>query len=826
MSANYEIIRYKQGLNTRITIHSVNQFDMHGHKEVELLLVLKGELQLIVNGIRYELKEDDLFFVNSGQMHSTTGQGENIIVAIQVNLEYFENIYPQIKNISFQWPTGAQTYQYQEVFQEIRRYIAQMVGDYRRAEKGYQLAIESGLNSLLLIILRNIPQAQKQETVQSGKDMQRIQNILSYIEEHYTERITLEEVAKQEFMNSYYLSHFFKAKLGISFQEYLNYIRLNKAISLLGSSGENITDIALKSGFANVKSFHNSFRNVYGKTPGEYRRAGEFVIPESGERVAYLEFDSYQALSKLETFLIKERESLVPVDVKVQRKSIFVDCNAKAAKRRNWKHLAAVGRAYDCMRSDLQEQIKLARQELGIEYLRFHGVFSDEMRVVTRNKQGDLVFYWQYIDIVLDFLIKQEIHPILNFTFMPSALASKNITTFWYQGNISVPKSWEEWQELVHQFMLHCINRYGPKEVRRWYFEIWNEPDYMWVSSIEDYFEMYRVTVKAIKSADAQLNISGPSIMSFNEQNLQWLWKFISFINKEAMPLDTFTYHLYGECESILKNATLIPSLGDMDYFTGSVENMEQIMSEFRRPVKEIFITEYNASAVHKNYLSDTMFSACHMIYNFLKNHNRVNGIVPWVLSDIFEEDFELQGSFHGGFGMITLEGIKKPTWYAQWFLSQLGEEVVSQGEDYIVTRIGEDIQILAFSYLFYDKIYQAGDRSLLTYHRRYDVFGAKDDLHIGFDINSLKGSYEKREYLLNRDYGSAYDVFESMGSPKELSLEDVAYLKGMARPRLKVDTITVEDNYHMDMDISPHGIHFILLKKLQETNGNYSNKE
>lgn len=163
----------------------------------------------------------------------------------------------------------------------------------------------------------------------------------------------------------------------------------------------------------------------------------------------------------------------------------------------------------------------------------------------------------------------------------------------------------------------------------------------------------------------------------------------------------------------------------------------------------------------------------------------------------------------------MTLEGIRKPTWYAQWFLSQLGDEILQQEEEYIITKKKEDIQILAFSYAYYDDMYRLGDRSLVTFHSRYNVFEYKNEKKFSFIISNLLGRYEIREYVLNREQGSAYDVYDRMGSPSELSEEDVVYLKGMSRPQMAVRTVSAEGELKLECQIPPHGIHMILLNKL-----------
>ena len=436
MDSNYEIVRYRQGLNARILIHSIGRFKLHWHTEIEILLVLKGRVTLNIGGRRCELGEDDLYLVNSGELHSTAGNGENIVAAIQINPEFCQKYFTGFEKIVFAWPVSAADAAKPQFFPAMRTLIARIMEEYRVHEDGYKLAIEGLLNELLVLLLRNVPHGQQDETrnLGSGRDVSRLQRITEFIQTHYMEKITLGQLAQMEYLSVYYLSHFFKEKLGVTFQEYLTYVRLQKAISQLSQPGSRINDIALDCGFASAKAFNKAFREIYNATPGEYRRQ-ELPLSQDEDAPFYLEFDTIQALARLQSYLLQPPVAAAPPPVS-QGQALFAKKGVPEGTLFNaWKRLGSVGRAYDCLRADLQAQLHRAVRELGLQYLRFHGIFSDEMRVVERDSAGKLHFCWQYTDKVLDALLSMGLRPIPDLTFMPEAMKSSESTIFWYKGN-------------------------------------------------------------------------------------------------------------------------------------------------------------------------------------------------------------------------------------------------------------------------------------------------------------------------------------------------------------------------------------------------------
>src|SRR5450432_1592057 len=165
------------------------------------------------------------------------------------------------------------------------------------------------------------------------------------------------------------------------------------------------------------------------------------------------------------------------------------------------------------LRKENLAQLRLAHNELGFKYIRFHGIFSDDMEAY-RELDGRPIYNFEKIDAVYDAILKIGMKPFVEIGFMPHDLATGNKTIFYWKANGSPPKDYGKWADFIAAFIHHLETRYGKSEVAKWRFEIWNEPnlDGFWTDgNQQNYFQLYDITTKAIKTADSDLLVGGPA---------------------------------------------------------------------------------------------------------------------------------------------------------------------------------------------------------------------------------------------------------------------------------------------------------------------------
>lgn len=367
-----------------------------------------------------------------------------------------------------------------------------------------------------------------------------------------------------------------------------------------------------------------------------------------------------------------------------------------------WNFCIGSCHAATALRENYREQLTMLKKDLGFRYIRFHGLFDDDIGIVRRSIFGDYVYSFTHIDDIFDFLLSIDIRPFIEIGFMPECLASGDERLFHYKANVTPPKDEKAWCELVEKFMRHLIERYGLDEVRKWYFEIWNEPNLckdsgfkggrFWSGDIEDYYNLYTVTVNTIKSVDNRLKVGGPAT-----SNNALIPEMLDYCKKSGTPIDFVTTHHYPtdvvlgygveDSQNFITAYNNAESADDIkkilrEYVTFQSNIWEKVergvLTEMAKRAKTearglpLYYTEWSSLA---GLPSDGAFGASFIVKTVEDNMGLVDGYSFWTFSDIFEEKGVPNCAFHGGFGLITVDGIKKAPYNAFLLLSKLEKE-------------------------------------------------------------------------------------------------------------------------------------------------------
>ena len=332
-----------------------------------------------------------------------------------------------------------------------------------------------------------------------------------------------------------------------------------------------------------------------------------------------------------------------------------------------WEHTVGSDHAPMALRADWQAQLQRAHREIGFQYVRFHGLLSDDFRIVVRDRKK-LFYSFFNCDQVFDFLLSIGMRPFVELSFMPSALASGTTTVFNYEANITPPRDYRQWSTLIERLVSHCVERYGRREVSEWFFEVWNEPNLtsFWDGTQRDYFKLYRHTAEAIKKIDAAFRIGGPATAKS-----EWIEDFVSFCDRNEVPADFISTHYYPNDGFEKVKGT------EEQLFRSQRGIMRQVAEDTRRHAggRPVYYTEWNASSDSRNPLHDEPYAAAFAASTIMESARLVEGYSFWTFTDIFEEDYLPSVPFHGGFGLLNLQGIPKPTYRAFELLQALGTE-------------------------------------------------------------------------------------------------------------------------------------------------------
>jgi xylan 1,4-beta-xylosidase len=336
-----------------------------------------------------------------------------------------------------------------------------------------------------------------------------------------------------------------------------------------------------------------------------------------------------------------------------------------------WEHSVGSCHAPLALRADWQAQLRQCREELGFRYVRFHGLLSDDVGTLVSH-QDRLIDSFFNADQIVDFLLSIGMKPFVELSFMPGALASGRTTVFKYRGNVTPPRHYRLWAAFIERLVAHWVDRYGVREVGQWFFEVWNEPnlDVFWTGSRNDYFKLYRAAAGAIKKVDPSLPVGGPATARDG-----WIDEFLDFCTASDVPVDfVSTHHYPTDAPWKFPN----DALDTETQLAGSRRSiLRQWTQDTRRRARghPLYYTEWNTSSNPRDPLHDEPYAAAFVVKTLMEVSGLVEGYSFWTFSDIFEENYFPTMPFHGGFGLMTLHGIPKPTYRAFELVHRLGRE-------------------------------------------------------------------------------------------------------------------------------------------------------
>ena len=478
--------------------------------------------------------------------------------------------------------------------------------------------------------------------------------------------------------------------------------------------------------------------------------------------------------------------------------------NGKARPwNKHWQYCVGSGHASLALRADYLAQLKQVHEELGIQRVRFHGIFHEDMQVFM--KFSDLMplpgaenlnqISFRKVGMVYDNILACGMKPYVELSFMPKHLASSDAKCgFYYGGSIAPPREDAEWAEFIKKFVTYLIDRYGAEEVESWSFEVWNEPDVFvfWAGTKEQYFHLYDVTARAIKEVDDKIQVGGPAA-----SGSKWVKSFLAYCKEHQSPVDFISSHQYAgdpiggveasedleaeeneQIEAIgqsmmghllddLKEGSMLdglrrmmPDKSELADIPGDGFRQNAAIVKKQAEGLPVYYSEWNENAIFSSYTNDTRKVAAYLVKAALDTEEIIDGSSVWCFSDIFEEFSEFPQEFHGGFGLLTHSGIPKPQYYALKMLAELGENRLELGEG----RTDGEIGIAAFT--------RNGTLQVLLFRQKMKNLALpKEKATVRIRLESEPK--EVRLARIDEEHGNPLRLWEEWGSPEDLKPEE-----------------------------------------------------
>ncbi len=469
-----------------------------------------------------------------------------------------------------------------------------------------------------------------------------------------------------------------------------------------------------------------------------------------------------------------------------QQETVVIDAQAQSHPLTHfWEHMFGSGRAVLSMRDSYRRDLRAVKAVTGMEYIRFHAIFQDEVGLYDEDAQGNPVFNFSYVDQLYDGLLENGVRPFVELSFMPKKLASNKdaLHAFWYKQNVSPPKDYSKWDEMIRQFTKHLVDRYGIDEVSQWYFEVWNEPNIdFWAGNPKQptYFELYDHTARAIKSVSSRLRVGGPATAQ-----AAWADVFIRHCAENKVPVDFVSSHVYGndKAEDVFGTHEQIPRTQMVCRAIAKVHDQIHASS---MPNLPLIWSEFNASYANEPDVTDAPYMGPWLANTIRECDGLVNEMSYWTFSDVFEEQGVVKQPFYGGYGLIAEHDIPKPAFNAFSLLHRLGDQRLAvSSDDVLVTKRADGSLVIAAWNLT-----GVGEK------------GTPKQIRLQFPHSSPRSVYLSR---VDADHGDIHKTYETIGSPKYPTPAQIAILRAAAE--LPVAEIQHLSSGSLDLTIPAQGL-------------------
>lgn len=731
------------------------------------------------------MKQGDIILINANKRHTMNGNEELLGARFEIDFHLLAE-YMESMQLLFWCNSVADK---NAAYADLREVFDHILSRYFEKDEKSALDLQALYFQAAHILTSNflVKADDTRLNMDDSQDRQRVRRIQNYIQANYQSQISLNNLSDQLYLSNAYLSKYVKKHLGLTFMEYLNNVRLFHAVDELLYTKKNMTHIALDNGFPTSAAFTKAFRDIYGEAPSEYRRKmREQQEPENPEHGL-----SEEESGRIKKYLIFKEQHNEPV-VKNQ-KVCTVDVQQTGKLLTDCHKAICVGDAYTVLQSNVQSQLRDLQKAADIKYARMWNIFSREE--CYNGKKG---CNFRKIDQILDFLLENHMKPYLELGHK-EVLLNYSAEKFLKENEEIENYEVQVYEYIFREFCTHLVNRYGIDEIETWYFEYYNfsntgATESTGMTEEEGLYYQYFATIyRILKGISPAIKVGGAGFIlgygTLGCRSILPIWK-----KKNLMPdfLSVYSYQYVAIDDNDKRYGR--KSI-DIDYMRNQTEILREVIKETGFQVPELHISEWNFTISNRNVLNDSCNQGAYVLKNCIDMNGEVDLMAYWHALDSYSDYYDADNVLNGDSGMISRDGIRKPSFYAYVFMNRLLPNVIKKDENSIITTNGRDRYVIAcHNFKKLSAQYVFSEEEKITVETIDNYMENDESLKLQFRLENVKdGDYLVKIHMVNKENGSAQDIWKRLQYSKNLARDEMQYLEKSAIPRMEMKNVHVE---------------------------------
>lgn len=249
----------------------------HWHEDIEIIYLMEGSVKVGVNNELYNLKKEDVLIIPPGGVHYFLKEMEySERAVIQFRISIYDTFLTGNKDrvaIKPMFNKCRFLSKGDDFHTLMENQIKGIIKEYNEKSNGYKMFLRARLYDLAGILIRYMPKDCENINYEKQKErLGKLDTVMQYVENNYSNNITLDEISKIAGFSKFHFTRFFKENTGMTFIDYLNNFRISMAEWTLINEECSITEVSFKIGFNSIKTFNRVFKNLKGCSPMEYRK--------------------------------------------------------------------------------------------------------------------------------------------------------------------------------------------------------------------------------------------------------------------------------------------------------------------------------------------------------------------------------------------------------------------------------------------------------------------------------------------------------------------------------------------------------------------------
>lgn len=765
--------------NIKISLEKITDTTKHLHDGIEILFVINGSLKVEKTGDKYKLRSNDVILINNRDIHSIKSDSKNLAIILHIDSEFLQANCNEILTKHYKCNSATKNEQEQDKFIFIRQNLTEIMLLMFKKDPGYDLQVMSKIYMLINHIILNFERSQDENKEIKYNLSDRLNRILSYINDNFTDNITLKKLADDEFISIHYLSKLFKAETGVNFYDYITELRINRAVQDLIANNTPINKVALNSGFPNIQSFNREFKRRFDQTPSEYRKNNSISMEDRSPQVDKMISEDDSNLSELVKFMMGTNPVLTENEIYIE--DVEIDFSGVDEKGGNNTKIIRIGKFENLNNNNVKKQLIQACKELDFEYIHFEQFFTDDNLL-----ENNVLFEINDWHLSFEFIRNLALKPIvkIDLDYYLDKFGGDRLRVI---DNIN---------NSISKKLNFIKTQHGLDFLATWKFELSG-------SKLDIDFEYIKIINYLIKGYNQQIGIG--LCLGENLISREYDEKLLKIFKEESIDLDFVSF------ESDPNKGKLTYRIENTDrfiyanYLKNQVKELRDMLDLNKWSHTQIFVTSFNTLGGTGVELAGSFFRAA-LILKTITNMDEASVVLSfWLSNEVNENTKSDVQSDYKILSLFLIDLVKRPVYFILNFIDKINNKLYPINDNIQISKSGENYYLIASNQYYYNPLYSIIEN--------YTSINTKN---INIVVKGMEtGKYLVKKFVLDNANGGDFDLLLNAINLQFLDNEILSNVVNKNNPLLQIYELEIYEEFKMSLNISSNAVVLYQIKKI-----------